>query len=624
MSKSTETADVGDQIQELIASRAQGRCEHEDCEQDSGLNVYDISEGNNSEFSVDNLKLLCGSCYSKNYSDKTVTEDDVLTNLEKSNLPFTSTSIISQEFNTTTETARKRLNDLVEAEELERYELDKRRTLYFKPDYHEANKLIKGLRKGIDLTDLNQEAIKAFAKQPYHILPKDDNEYFVSVPNFLDFNIGHLYDKSEAWRTYIVNRYVSWFNDLPDAIEDEITVHKKYKKAKLEGNTLKLADEEERERAWDNFNGQKGPLVQREDDNKIKVQQGKEFDVIADLISGGNLPFTQNPVDPNDIRPAPSSVSLRDYQQDAWETFEEYGSIGVYWPMGLGKTWFGRYCAQRIIGKKLVVVPSSTLEQQWRENIDNEASNPDMWDVRTYQYLTYSEENLSEYQGSNAPKITIFDESHYIPANKFSQLAMIDTKYRIGMSASPYREDDRTEHIFALTGQPVGVDWQKLLEYDVLEYPDVHVYIYNTQRQKKEDLLKLANQKHGNGLIFCDSRDRGEALSDEMGIPFVNGDTPSDERLGIIKDNNTVIASRVADEGMSVDLDWTIEHDFLGSSRRQEIQRTGRVMHNSDNGKEKSGGIHIIQMTNKEYEKHSDRLYSLDEKGFNIELQRRA
>lgn len=39
---------------------------------------------------------------------------------------------------------------------------------------------------------------------------------------------------------------------------------------------------------------------------------------------------------------------------------------------------------------------------------------------------------------------------------------MIDTKYRIGLSASPYREDDRTEYIFALTGMPVGIDWQDL------------------------------------------------------------------------------------------------------------------------------------------------------------------
>lgn len=185
---------------------------------------------------------------------------------------------------------------------------------------------------------------------------------------------------------------------------------------------------------------------------------------------------------------------------------------------------------------------------------------------------------------------------------------------------------------------PVGVDWQNLVRYGVVEYPDVHVYSYRTHRQKREDLYRLARQKPGKGLIFCDSREKGQQISEELEVPFVNGDTPSGGRLEIIRDNRIVVVSRVADEGMSIsDLDWSIEYDFLGGSRRQEMQRTGRLMHGDGSdidaaeGKSEAAdavvdaanGLHIVQMTDAEIDKHSERLYSLTEKGFDIQYERR-
>jgi DNA excision repair protein ERCC-3 len=626
------------ELEALVRDQANGQCE--ECGNTDDLDVYDVGDGDG--VSLSDLRLLCTSCYEENHTDRKLTESAILTFHEDDVRPFLTASIVADEFGVSTTTARKRLTDLVENDELVRYDQNSKQTYYFKPDYKAASEVVSGLREHIDLTDLDPEAVEAFAKQPYEIQPRDENEYYVIVPQFLDFSIGHLHDQNAAWRTYVINRYVSWYSDIPDRIQEEITLRKRYEKAEMDGNILEFGSEDERERAWEDFDGQNGPLVQREDDTKIRVQQGREFDVVADLVDGGNLPFTPSPIDPDDIRPAPADVTLRDYQQEAWETFEEYGQAGIYWPMGLGKSFFALYAGSRIEGEKLVVVPSSTLEQQWREKIDDQAPDPASWDVRTYQYLTHSNgANLDEYQGADAPKLTIFDESHYIPANKFSQLAMLDTDYRLGLSASPYREDDRTEYIFALTGMPVGVDWQDLMRHGVVEYPDVHIYSYRTQRQKRQDLYDLVEKKSGNGLVFCDGRDEGEEISEQLDVPFVNGDTPAEERLDIIKDHRVVVASRVADEGMSIpSLDWTIEHDFLGGSRRQELQRSGRVMHGRNDTSEQpegdaegdgedpvvdaSDGLHIVQMTDDEIEKHGDRLYSLEEKGFNLEYQRRA
>jgi hypothetical protein len=66
-------------------------------------------------------------------------------------------------------------------------------------------------------------------------------------------------------------------------------------------------------------------------------------------------------------------------------------------------------------------------------------------------------------------------------------------------------------------------------------------------------------------------------------------------------------------EGVSAkDLECIIEIDFLGGSRRQELQRTGRLMHSDDAER------HDIIMTDKESHEHGKRIWALQERGFTV------
>jgi len=290
----------------------------------------------------------------------------------------------------------------------------------------------------------------------------------------------------------------------------------------------------------------------------------------------------------------------------------------VYWPPSAGKTYLSLYAGNRVPGSKLVVVPDKTLEQQWRDEICERALEPTEWDVRTYQFLAQNG-NIGNYQDENAPALTIFDECHTLPADSFSKLATLDTTYRIGLSASPYREDGRTDYIFALTGFPVGVDWQELVKEGVITFPSVYGYLYETPQQKRKDLIELTEEKRGKGIVFCDSLEEGSSVADEIGVPFISGETTQSERIEAIEDNDVVVVSRIADEGLSVDdLSWTIEYDFHGGSRRQELQRAGRTMHSHNKSQ------HIVQMTDEEREKYGERLYGLEEQGMEVQYVRRA
>jgi DNA excision repair protein ERCC-3 len=471
------------------------------------------------------------------------------------------------------------------------------------------------VREHINMDDLQTEHLAAFAEEPYCILPKAENEAYIVVPRFVPFSVGWLDRQTDSYNVFVVNKYVDWIDSLPEDIRGQVGIEPQYKHAEVADGMLELSDEDERDRAWDDLGGRDGGLYQRKGDDKIKLKDDSEFDVIANLIDKGNLPFSPSPVEDADLRPEPESIDLRDYQQRAWEQFEETGMVGVYWPPGAGKTFLSLYAGERIDGKKLVVVPSSTLEEQWENRIQKFCRNTSEWEVRTYQYLTHGN-NMQDYSGSSGPILTIFDENHRLPANTFSKLATINTKYRLGLSASPYREDGRTEYIFALTGYPVGLKWQELVALGAVETPDAEVYLYRTSRQKRNGVETVVNERTGKTIIFCDSLDEGKRLSEGLGVPFVHGETR--DRMEKFRENRVVISSRVGDEGVSLpDLETVIEYDFHGSSRRQEAQRYGRVMHGDGQGE------HIILMTDDEYEKYGSRLHSLEEQGINVRFQRR-
>jgi DNA excision repair protein ERCC-3 len=584
-----------------------------------------------------------------------VSPEDVLDLLDRLNLPFITSKLVAEEFDFTTQTARNKLATLVDQGDLTRVDLDQRRAVWCRTDYEAATDVAGALREHFDLAAVATEHLGAFAEEPYCILPKQENEAYVVVPRFVPFHVGWLDRQTASHNVFVVNKYVDWIDELPDDIRAQVGISQRYDHAVVADGQLEITPSQRAE-AWEEFATDRDQdaipgddrlaamdwdrlrslasrlgvleqgmtreavehaLAAEREDDQIPLKPSREFDVIAGLIEDGNLPFAPQPVDEADLRSSPSSIDLRDYQERAWERFVETGMIGVYWPPSAGKTFLALYAGERVLGSKLVVVPNNTLKEQWTQRIETFCEHPDEWEIQTYQYLT-GYDNIDDYQGDDGPTLTVFDESHYLPANTFAKLATIDTDYRIGLSASPYREDERTEYIFALTGFPVGLRWQELVALGAVETPDAKLLLYDDQEAKQTDVPRILAERPGKTLVLCDSLDRGRELAEDLDAPFVSGETR--DRMEVFRDpdHRVVIGSRVADEGLSLaDLDVVVEYDFHGGSRRQEAQRYGRVMHGE------STGEHLILMTDAEYEKYSKRLLSLEEQGITVVPERR-
>ena len=103
------------------------------------------------------------------------------------------------------------------------------------------------------------------------------------------------------------------------------------------------------------------------------------------------------------------NFELRDYQKDAWLRFKEVGAVGIYWAPSAGKTFFGLYSGSKTKGRKLVVVPTRTLVEQWNERIRKHLE-PRLWDE--WEIVTYhSFEKLKTKDFA----LVIFDECQHLP-----------------------------------------------------------------------------------------------------------------------------------------------------------------------------------------------------------------
>jgi len=456
----------------------------------------------------------------------------------------------------------------------------------------------------IQTSDVDIDELKEFLQKPYLVNEEEEDKYQVIVPDFLDFQVGRLDRRVNNYNVFIVDKYTKWLHGVPEFLKDELEMDDD-SRIQVRGDALEY-DEQEKDRieADSDINQHLDEI----EDDRATIKQGSEFELIAELIEKGELPFTPQPVSDKDLREPEVKFELRDYQQEGFDTFTEQGHACFCWMTGAGKSFPSMYALDSMRydeedAKKAVVVQSRLTKQQWKQYFDEFAPRlKDEVEVVTYQ-------GMDDLEGEYI--LIIYDEAHVLPADTFSKGATIPTKYRIGTTASPYREDDRQNYVFALTGPPVGLDWEKTADLMDKTYHEINVHIVDDKREKISRIQSILDDVGDKRtFVFSDSLDFGEDISEATGLNFVNGEDT--KQLKKIKENRQVIVSRIADHGVSVDdLEVVLEADFLFGSRRQQIQRTGRLFHGE-------GKRHDIFFTRGEFNKYQKRLYSLIEKGFDL------
>ncbi|EMA13179.1 DNA excision repair protein ERCC-3 [Haloarcula quadrata] len=313
-------------------------------------------------------------------------------------------------------------------------------------------------------------------------------------------------------------------------------------------------------------------------------------------------------------------LRLRDYQQDWVERFTEQGSGVFVGPPGSGKTVAAMGAMAAIGGETLILVPSRELATQWRDELVRHTSLTDddigeyhggEKEIRAVTIATYRTAGMDRHRKLFDQRkwgLIVFDEVHHVPSPIHRRSADLQTKHRLGLTATPTRESDDEEEIFTLIGPPIGTDWGKLFDEGYVAEPEVEIRLVpwgdeteqseysstsgHDRRQAaasntgKIDEIRyaLAENPAAKALVFIEYLDQGEAISEAIDAPFISGETPHARREKLFDEFRrgeltTLVVSRVGDEGIDLpDAELALVASGLGGSRRQGAQRAGRTM----------------------------------------------
>ncbi|WP_353634126.1 DEAD/DEAH box helicase [Halobacterium sp. NMX12-1] len=313
-------------------------------------------------------------------------------------------------------------------------------------------------------------------------------------------------------------------------------------------------------------------------------------------------------------------LDLRDYQQDWVERFVDASSGVLVGPPGSGKTVAAMGVLEAVGGETLILVPSRELAAQWREELLAHTSlerdqigeyHGGTKNVRPVTIATYQTAGMDRHRHVFDDRewgLVVYDEVHHIPAEVARRSADLQSKHRLGLTATPVREDDKEEDIYTLVGPPIGTDWDALFDAGYVAEPTVEIryvpwrdddarYEYaaesgHTRRRlaaenpAKDEEVKHLLRQHADkqALVFVDYLEQGERLAEAIDAPFVSGETRHAEREALFDRFRTgaldaLVVSRIGDEGIDLpDAELAVVASGLGGSRRQGAQRAGRTM----------------------------------------------
>ena len=324
---------------------------------------------------------------------------------------------------------------------------------------------------------------------------------------------------------------------------------------------------------------------------------------------------------------------LRDYQQYATESFWEGGSGVVVLPCGSGKTIVGAASMAQAQTTTLILVTNTVAGRQWRDELlrrttltpeeigeySGERKEIRPVTIATYQVVTRKtkgEYKALELFDSRDWGLIIYDEVHLLPAPVFRMAADLQSRRRLGLTATLVREDGREEDVFSLIGpKRYDAPWKELEMAGYIataECVEVRTTLTEDERMlyataetreryriaacsegKLTVVDKLLAQHEGQQtLIIGAFIEQLEDIAARTGAPLIDGKTSTKKRettFDAFRNGQiqTLIVSKVAN--FSIDLPEAavgIQVSGTFGSRQEEAQRLGRLLRPKADGAE--------------------------------------
>jgi DNA excision repair protein ERCC-3 len=410
--------------------------------------------------------------------------------------------------------------------------------------------------------------------------------------------------------------------------------------------------------------GERGRLKQ------ALLRAGLPVEDLAGYTEGSPLP-----IDLRETTTSGHQFALRAYQWSAVEAFwagggPRGGSGVLVLPCGAGKTVIGLGVMARAACHTLILCTSITAIRQWqrelltRTTVDPEAIGEytgDRKEIRpitlaTYQVMTTRTKGRAE----EYPHLSLFmrqdwglivyDEVHLLPAPVFRATAEIQSRRRLGLTATLIREDGREEDVFSLIGpKKFDAPWKDLesqgwiapavctevrvpmprdrrLEYASAEKRQQYRVAATSPSKLLAMQALLERHRDDRVLVIGQYLDQLDEVAALLDAPLITGKTPSREREKLFDGFrrgaiDVLVVSKVANFAIDLpEANVAIELSGTFGSRQEEAQRLGRILRpKADGGQAYFYAVISHDTVDQTYSDH--RQLFLTEQGYRYEIE---
>lgn len=371
-----------------------------------------------------------------------------------------------------------------------------------------------------------------------------------------------------------------------------------------------------------------------------------------------------------------SAFGLRPYQVESVDAFyaggtERGGSGVVSLPCGAGKTVVGIGAMAKVKAQTLILTTNVTALRQWRDEIlDKTNLSPEQVGeysgdrkeikpvtITTYQILTHRKKKTDPFThfhvfNENNWGLILYDEVHLLPAPVFRAVANLQSRRRLGLTATLVREDGKEDEVFSLIGpKKYDVPWRVLEKQGfVAEATCIEIRVpfgdddmrleYALADQKRRYRLAATNsaklrvvghlaREHAADrvLIIGQYLDQLHDVAQLLQAEIITGETPQpvrEELYGKFKSGEItrLVVSRVANFAVDLpDANVAIQISGTFGSRQEEAQRLGRVLRPKTSGDNSARFYSVVTQDSSEQEFSTRRQLFLTEQGYRYEIE---
>ena len=236
------------------------------------------------------------------------------------------------------------------------------------------------------------------------------------------------------------------------------------------------------------------------------------YEGIMRTLYGAGVMVTDNarnyPELPLTLHSPHKPLKHQQYAMQQWLAAKRRGVVVM--PTGSGKTFLAFLAIQSVQRPTLVIVPTIDLLQQWARQLEEAFQIPvgmlggGSHDIQPVTVSTYDSAVLRMNEIGNRFGLVIFDECHHLPGEvNRSAATLCLAPYRLGLTATPERNDDGEEVLQRIVGNIVCRIHIDELEGTVLSpYVTKRIFVplepdelaeYQAARKKYVDFVRANN-----------------------------------------------------------------------------------------------------------------------------------